>query len=305
MKPKFVFMGSPDISIPTLEALITNYSVVGVVTQPDRPAGRGKTLNAPPVKLTAQMHDIPVIQPVRLKDAGVYEQLEEWLPDVIVVIAFGQILRQNVLDLPPFGCVNIHASILPRWRGAAPIQASILHGDEKTGVTIMRMDAGIDTGPILRKKEIPITPQDTTETLGKKLANLGAELLLSTLPEYLNGFIRPIPQPEEGATYAKLIQKSDGHLDFSKSALILERQIRAYNPWPGTSMALNGAILKVNKGEYIQGYQLTPGKRIVYQKFPAVGTMDGLIVLREVQPPGKKNMPGDVFLRGYHYWENE
>jgi methionyl-tRNA formyltransferase len=305
MKPKIVFMGSPDISIPTLEALMTNYSVVGVVTQPDRPAGRGNTLSAPPVKLTAQMYDIPVIQPVRLKDVGVYEQLEEWLPEVIVVIAFGQILRQNVLDLPPFGCLNVHASLLPRWRGAAPIQASILHGDEKTGVTIMRMDAGIDTGPILRKKEIPITPQDTTETLGKKLGCLGAELLLSTLPEYLNGFIRPIPQPEEGATYAKLIQKSDGHLDFSKSALILERQIRAYNPWPGTSMALNGAILKVNKGEYIQGYQYAPGKRIVYQKFPAVGTMDGLIVLREVQPPGKKNMPGDVFLRGYHYWENE
>jgi methionyl-tRNA formyltransferase len=226
-------MGSPDFAVPSLEALCASYTVVGVVTQPDRPAGRGGTVVLPAIKVAALRLGIPVIQPEKLRQPDAMEQLQAWSPDVIVVTAFGQILRPVVLDLPRFGCINVHGSLLPRWRGAAPIQAAILAGDKETGITIMKMDAGVDTGPILSQRYIPIAPDDTGGSLFAKMSTLGAELLLDTLPRYLSGELIPQPQPEEGATYAPMLKKEDGLLDFTRPAVELERRVHAMNPWPG------------------------------------------------------------------------
>ena len=187
MTPSTVFMGSPDLALPILQALAAHYPIVGVVTQPDRPAGRGQALTPPPVKVLAEKLALPVIQPRRLREPEAMERLRSWAPELIVVAAFGQILRPEVLDLPRYGCINVHASLLPRWRGAAPIQAAILHGDADTGVTIMKMDPGVDTGPLLSQRSLPISPQDTAASLSEKLSALGAELLLETLPAYLKG----------------------------------------------------------------------------------------------------------------------
>ena len=214
--PRIVFMGSPDFAIPTLEALAARYSVIGSVTQPDRPAGRGGTLKPPAVKSAALRLGIPVIQPEKLRAPEAMAQLQAWAPDLIVVAAFGQILRPAVLDLPRFGCINVHGSLLPRGRGAAPIQAAILNGDKETGITIMKMDPGVDTGPILSQRAIPIAPDETGGSLFEKMATIGAELLLETLPKYLSGEIQPRPQPEEGATYAPMLKKEDGLLDFTR-----------------------------------------------------------------------------------------
>jgi len=203
--PKIVFMGSPDFALFTLRALNDNYPIAGVVTQPDRAAGRGRELKPPPVKRLALELGIPVIQPEKLRLPEAMEQLHTWAPDLIVVAAFGQILRQDVLDLPPFGCINVHASLLPRWRGAAPINAAILHGDEETGITIMKMDAGLDTGPILSQRSVRIRPDETAGSLFETLSTLGADLLLDTLPGYLADEIEPCPQPEAGVTYAPML----------------------------------------------------------------------------------------------------
>ncbi len=189
-----------------------------MVTQPDRPAGRGRELTPPPVKVLASEFGIACIQPPRLKDADALAQLTAWAPDVIVVAAYGQILRPAVLDLPPFGCINVHASLLPRWRGAAPVQAAILHGDRESGASIMRMDTGVDTGPILSQIKTPLRDDETASTLSVRLADLGAQLLLDTLPGYLDGSIQPQPQDDDLATYAPLLKKADGELDFSQSA---------------------------------------------------------------------------------------
>src|SRR6185503_12625007 len=204
---RVVFMGSPDFSLPTLRTLADAYDVVGVVTQPDRASGRGRELKPPPVKLLAQELDIPSIQPEKLRQADAMEQIRVWNPDLIVVAAFGQILRKDVLDLPRYGCINVHASLLPRWRGAAPINAAILHGDAETGVTIMKMDAGLDTGPMLAQRSIRLTREDTASSVTETLSHLGADLLIETLPDYLSGKIQPRPQPEEGVTYASMLKK--------------------------------------------------------------------------------------------------
>src|SRR5512141_1991224 len=196
---KIVFMGSPDFSLAVLRALANAYDVVGVVTQPDRASGRGRELKAPPVKVLAQELGLPVMQPEKLKQPEAMEQLRAWAPDLIVVAAFGQILRKDVLELPRYGCINVHASLLPRWRGAAPINATILAGDDETGITIMKMDVGLDTGPMLRQKSIRLTREDTAGSVFEALARLGADLLLETLPDYLSGRIQPVPPPEEGA----------------------------------------------------------------------------------------------------------
>src|SRR5215217_6355124 len=194
LSTRVVFMGSPDFSLPTLQALAKTYDVVGVVTQPDRASGRGRELKAPPVKMLALKLGIPVMQPEKLRLPEAMEQLRAWHPDLIVVAAFGQILRKDVLDLPPYGCINVHASLLPRWRGAAPINAAILHGDEETGLTIMQMDVGLDTGPMLTQRSIRITPEDTAGSVFEKLSTIGADLLIETLPDYVSGKIKPIPQ---------------------------------------------------------------------------------------------------------------
>ncbi|MFH2039953.1 MAG: methionyl-tRNA formyltransferase, partial [Chloroflexota bacterium] len=198
---RIIFMGSPDFAVPALKLLSGKYPVVGVVTQPDRPAGRGRELTAPAIKVVALDLGLPILQTGKISQSEVVQQLSNWNPDVIIVAAFGQILRQNVLDLAPFGCVNIHASLLPRWRGAAPIQACILAGDVQTGVSIMKLDAGVDTGPILSQRAIAIDLEDTGGNLSKKLAILGSELLMDTLPDYLNEMIKPHPQDAEQSSY--------------------------------------------------------------------------------------------------------
>lgn len=301
MDNKIVFMGSPDFAVPALQALAAHYSIVGVVTQPDRPSGRGLALTPPAVKSAALQLGLPIIQPEKLRAPEAFAQLQAWAPDLIVVSAFGQILRQNVLDLPRLGCLNIHASLLPRHRGAAPIQAAILAGDERTGITIMKMDAGLDTGPMLSQRAIPISPDDTGGSLFEQLSQLGAGLLLEILPGYLAGQIVPQPQPADGATYFGILKKEDGLLDFNLPAQDLERKIRAFSPWPGTYMQWNGAPLKIHRAHVAQG-QSQPGARLVVENLPAVAAVDGLIVLDELQPAGKKPMPGKAFLAGGRDW---
>ncbi|HLD95003.1 MAG TPA: methionyl-tRNA formyltransferase [Anaerolineales bacterium] len=303
MPARLVFMGSPDFALPTLRALAANYDVVGVITQPDRPAGRGKQLTAPPVKILAKELDLPVIQPARLREPPAMAQLRAWAPDLIVVAAFGQILRQEVLDLPLHGCLNVHASLLPRWRGASPIQAAILAGDAETGVTIMRMDKGLDTGPILIERAIPIAPDDTAATLSDKLSTLGADILIETLPKYLSSELKPTPQPEAGATSAPILKKSDGELDAALSAEELARKVRAFNPWPGAFIVWKRQPLKVHRARIAAG-NAASGQRRIEGGLPAIGTADGLLILNKVQPAGKKPMSGEEFLRGAHDWIN-
>src|SRR6266540_4589770 len=286
---RVVFMGSPDFSLPTLRALADAYDVVGVVTQPDRASGRGRELKVPPVKTLALDLHIPVMQPEKLRQPEVMEQLRAWNPDLIVVAAFGQILKKDVLYLPRFGCINVHASLLPRWRGAAPINAAILHGDEETGVTIMKMDMGLDTGPILTQRSIRLTQEDTAGSVFEKLSYLGADLLIETLPDYLSGKIEPVPQPEEGMTYAPMLKKEEGQLDFTRPADELERQVRAFNPWPGAFMDFDGTLLKIHRAHVAEA-DAEAGHRLVYEDQPAVGAGSGILVLDEVQPAGKKSM---------------
>ncbi|MCW5875744.1 MAG: methionyl-tRNA formyltransferase [Anaerolineales bacterium] len=301
MSARVVFMGSPEFALPSLRRLAAEYAVVGVVSQPDRPAGRGRQLAPPPVKQLAEQLGIPVIQPDRLREPAAMQQLRDWAADVIVVAAFGQILRPAVLDLPPHGCINVHASLLPRWRGASPIQAAILHGDAETGVTIMRMDPGLDTGPILSQRAIPIQPDDTAGTLSDKLAELGADLLAETLPGYLAGELQPQPQPKQGVTTVSLLSKADGELDPGQPAEALARKVRAFHPWPGSHLPWRGGALKVLRARATPG-RAAAGRREVHAGLPALGTADGLLLLEEVQPPGKKPMSGADFLRG-HDWE--
>ena len=297
-----VFMGSPEFSLPTLRALSKAYDVVGVVTQPDRAAGRGRGLKAPPVKTLALELGIPVIQPEKLRQPEAMEQLHAWHPDLIVVAAFGQILRKDVLELPPYGCINVHASLLPRWRGAAPIHAAILHGDEETGVTIMQMDVGLDTGPMLRQRPIRLRRDETAGSAFEKLSHLGAELLIESLPGYLSGKLTPTPQPEQGVTYAPMIKKEEGRLDFTRDANELERRVRAFNPWPGAFMDFDGMLLKVHRAR-VQAGEAAAGQKLVIQDQPAVGARGGILLLEEVQPAGKKSMSGKAFLAGVRHWD--
>lgn len=303
MSIRIVFMGSPDFALPTLRLLAQKHQVVGVVTQPDRASGRGRALKSPPVKILAQDLNIPIIQPEKLRQPEAMQQLQAWTPDLIVVAAFGQILRKDVLELPRYGCINVHASLLPRWRGAAPINAAILAGDEETGVTIMKMDVGLDTGPVLSKRSIRIKPDDTAGSLFEALSKLGADLLIETLPAYMDGKISTQPQPEEGATYAPMLNKEDGRLDFNLSAIELERRIRAMNPWPGAWFEWEGAPFKIHKAHVGQG-KAGAGKRLIEQNQPAVGAGSGILILDEVQPPGKKSMSGKSFLAGARNWES-
>jgi len=295
-------MGSPEFALPTLKALAENFTIAGVVTQPDRPAGRGRNLKAPPVKELALDLGLSVIQPQRLKEPIAKEQIYRWNPDLMVVAAFGQILPPDVLDLPPYGSLNVHASLLPRWRGAAPIHAAILYGDNDTGITIMKMDPGLDTGPILSKCSTPISPNDTTGSLSPRLAELGANLLLETIPRYLAGDLDPEPQDNTHATYAPPIKKAEAELDFNHSAISLERRIHAFNPWPCAFIDWHGKRLKIHRAHTARGLMVEPGETTIHEGLPAIGTHDGLLVLDEVQPAGKKTMSAEVFLRGVRNW---
>jgi methionyl-tRNA formyltransferase len=298
---KVVFMGSPDFSLPGLRSLAKHYDVVGVVTQPDRASGRGRELKSPPVKKLALELGIPVVQPEKLKQPKAMEQLRAWAPDVVVVAAFGQILKKDVLDLPRYGCINVHASLLPRWRGAAPINAAILAGDEETGVTIMRMDVGLDTGPILTKKSIRLTPTDTAGSVFQSLSQLGADLLIETLPRWIAGELQPQIQDDALATYAPMMKKEEGKLDFAQDANELERRVRAFNPWPGAFMDFDGTMLKVHRAHVEQG-NVEEGQRLIVQDQPGVGARGGFLILDEVQPAGKKPMSGKAFIAGARNW---
>lgn len=293
-------MGSPEFALPALRTLVRICDVIAVVTQPDRPAGRGSKLRPPPVKVAAESLGIPVYQPESLRRAEPVARLVELEPDVIVVAAFGQMLPPSVLDLPPHGCLNIHASLLPRWRGAAPIAAAILAGDTETGVTLMKMDEGMDTGPILAQRAEPIYPDDTTGSLSARLAQVGADLLAEVLPAYLRGDVVPQPQPGEGVTYCRPLKKDDGRLDWSRTAVELERQVRAMIPWPGAFTTWKGRQLKVWRAVPVPEWRgrAKPGEVIPLDEGVGVATGQGALQLLEVQLAGKRPLPVEEFLHG-------
>lgn len=298
---RVVFMGSPDFAVPILRSLASQHQICGVVTQPDREAGRGRGLKAPAVKLAATELGLPLIQPSKLKEPEAAETLREWAPEIIVVAAFGQILRPEILQLPPRGCLNVHASLLPRWRGAAPIQAAILAGDAESGATIMLMDAGVDTGPILAQRQLEITHEDTSVTLATRISTAGAALLLEVLPRFLSGQIRPVPQDESLATKAPMLRKRDGLLDPSRSAAELERRVRALDPWPGAYLEWKGRILKILAAHAIPG-TFAPGGHVLHEGGIAIGTSEGALVLDMVQLEGRKRVSGPEFLAGARDW---
>lgn len=303
MSARVIFMGTPDFAVPTLKSLIdSEYELVGVVTQPDRPSGRGKRLTPPPVKVMAEQAKIPVLQPRSLRNPEAFETLVALKPDLIVVAAFGQILRQNVLSLPAHGCINVHASLLPRWRGAAPVVASILAGDDETGVTIMQMDEGLDTGPMIAKRAIPITTEHTGGSLTAELAELGSRLLLDTLPDWLAGNLEAQPQADDLATFAPRLDKREGALDWTQLAIDIERKVRAFNPWPGTFTFGPRGQLKILKAAVADAVSLPthnpPGTVFKQVRDVYVSTGEGILQLVTVQPAGKKAMSAEAWLNG-------
>lgn len=295
---RIIFMGSPDFAVPSLHTLASNYNLVGVVTQPDRVAGRGKKIRLSPVKVSAQELNLPILQPKKLRDEDAVNHLRELKPDLLVVAAYGQILSQEVLDIPTFGGLNIHASLLPRWRGAAPIQAAILHGDNETGISIMLMDAGLDTGPVLSQRSVNIHEDETSGGLTSRLAPIGADLLLETIPGYVSGEIFPVPQNDDNATYAPMIRKSEGKLDFNQSAAHLARQVKAYEPWPSSFFYWNNLRIVVKRAHPFPWDKIDPGRVILVEDYPAIATSKDLLVLDQIHPAGKKEMSGEAFLRG-------
>lgn len=302
MTNNIVFMGSPDFALPSLMSLHNAFNVTAVVTQPDRKAGRGKTLTPPPVKRLAVELGLEVYQPSSLRSEEALERLSSYSPDVIVVAAFGQILKKDVLEFPPYGCVNVHASLLPRWRGASPINAAILHGDNQTGVTLMQMDQGLDTGPMIASRAVSIPEDLEAGLLSDQLAQLGGEMLVEILPRYLAGEITPTPQDDSLATYAPMLKKSDGKLDFEQPAEQLARQIRAYHPWPGSFTIWKEKPLKIHRAHAVAGKKGAPGTTAIHGGLPAIHTANGILVLEQLQPAGKKSMHGETFLNGARDW---
>lgn len=302
---RIVFMGTPEFATPSLRALVeaaprTGWQVVAVFTQPDRPAGRGRQMMSSPVKQMATTFGLPIFQPTSLrKDPSAVEALRFLAPDLIVVAAYGLILPASVLEIPTFGCVNVHASLLPAYRGASPIAAAILDGLSQTGVTIMLMDEGLDTGPALRQAAQPIDPNDTAATLGERLARQGAELLVETLVDWLKGTVAPIDQallPGEPSS-CQQIRKEDGLIDWTKPAVYIERMTRAYAPWPTAYTYWKGEPFKILNAAVLEG-DSTPGQVERTPEGPAVGTGEGRLLLRTVQPAGKRPMEARSFLNG-------
>ncbi len=300
---RIVFMGSPAFSVPSLEQLINSrYEVVAVYTQPDRPSGRGRNLAMSPVKEAALKWGIPVMQPASLKEKDALAELAALKPDVIVVCAFGQILTQTLLDIPPHQCVNVHFSLLPRHRGASPVAAALLAGDEFTGVSIQLVRVKVDTGPLLASAPIPISNDDNTGILLEKLGIVGARLLDEALTGWLAGTLKPLPQDDTKATYFSQIKKEAGEIDWTLPALEIWRRVRAYNPWPGCFTYWQGKQLKINQAYYLaRKIKEEPGRVIT---IPAdegefgVSTGDGVLVVKNIQYAGKKAMNAAEFLRG-------
>jgi methionyl-tRNA formyltransferase len=293
-------MGTPEFAVPTLEALDAHQQVVGVVTQPDRPAGRGRQLTASPVKEAALARGLEVFQPRSLRPADALAHLAGWRPDVVVVAAFGQILHQPVLELAPHGCLNLHPSLLPRWRGPAPVSAAILAGDDVTGVTIMRLDEGVDTGPVVAQVVQPIGPRDTTGSLTASLAELGARLLVDTLPGWIESQVEARPQDDARATYSEMLRKEDGRLDWQQSAVFLDRQVRACDPWPGAFTTWQSRRLKVLRARPRPGWRGAgrPGEVVALAAGVGVVASEGVLELVEVQLAGKKATGIEPFVRG-------
>ena len=305
---RIIFMGTPDFSVGTLEALVeAGHEVCLVVSQPDKPKGRGKEMQPTPVKEAAMKHGIPVYQPKKIRDPECVEELRKYNADVMVVIAFGQIIPKAILDMPKYGCLNIHASLLPKYRGAAPIQQAVIDGEKESGVTIMKMGVGLDTGDMISQAVVPLAEDETGGSLFDKLAEEGAELLIRTIPSIVDGTAVYTKQPEESPTpYAAMISKKMGLMDFTKSATELERLVRGMNPWPSAYTFLNGKTLKVWKCSVESGNcgKEAPGTITgVDKKGIHVACGTDKLVLEEVQLEGKKRMETDAFLRGYQVTE--
>jgi methionyl-tRNA formyltransferase len=296
---RVVFMGSPAFAVPSLRALADGgYAVEGVITQPDRPAGRGGRMVAPEVKIAALELGLNVMQPGRLRDYSLHEELRLLRPDVFVVAAYGKILPQSVLDIPARGCVNVHASLLPRWRGASPIAAAILAGDAETGVSIMEMVLEMDAGPVIAQGRTPIGRHDTTGSLEPRLAALGADLLVDVLPRWYVGDVNAVGQDESLVTSCGLMEKRDGQLAASMTTEDAERAVRAYNPWPGASVLYGGGPLRIWRARAVRGEGGPPGTMLTVERSPAVAMDGGLLLLDEVQRPGGKRITGQQFLAG-------
>lgn len=307
---KVVFMGTPDFAVGTLEALIeAGHEVIGVVTQPDKPKGRGKTLMATPVKEVALKHQIPVYQPKKVREAGFTETLGRLAPDVIVVAAFGQIITKEILDIPKFGCINVHASLLPAYRGAAPIQWAVINGEKESGVTIMQMDEGLDTGDMIDKVVVPLAQDETGGSLFDKLSQAGARLCVKVLKDLEEGNAVRVKQPEESTTpYASMISKKMGEIDWNRSAKSIEQLIRGLDPWPSAYTKLQGKTLKLWKAEAQKENvpEGVPGEVVKVERDTfCIQTGDGILKIEEVQLEGKKRMDTAAFLRGFHLSQGE
>lgn len=301
---KVIFMGTPDFAVPSLEALLdAGHTVTLVVTQPDSSKGRGKHLHFSPVKQTALAHDLEVYQPERIRNPECIAHLQQYEADVIVVAAFGQILPKEILEMPPYGSVNIHASLLPKYRGAAPIQWAVINGEKVTGVTTMQMDVGLDTGDILQQREVVLDAKETAGSLFDKLSHVGAELCIETLKGLQEGTVHPVPQDSSQSTHTSMIKKSDGLIDFSKPAREIECLIRGMNPWPSAYTYLDGKMLKIWDADVVntEGDNIVPGTVAAVEKnYFLVQTGKGQLKMNEVQLSGKKRMDCGSFLRGCH-----
>ena len=300
---RIIFMGTPDFSVPTLEALVASeHEVAAVVTQPDKPKGRGKEIHMSPVKECALKHNIPVYQPVRARNEAFVEEMRTLKPDAMVVIAFGQILPKSLLDLPKYGCVNIHASLLPKYRGAAPIQWAVINGDEETGITTMMMDVEMDTGDMLEKTVVKLNPDETGGSLFDRLSLLGGDLILSTLSKLEKGEITPQPQDHAQATYVKKISKSMGDIDWTMDAVSIERLVRGLNPWPSAFTRWNGKMLKIWEAQVLPDLETkAPCGSVISASDEGlkIQTGNGVLCVTSLQLEGKKRMDTAAFLRGY------
>lgn len=297
-----IFMGTPDFAVPCLDKLHKNYNVTAVITQPDRPKGRGQHLAKSPVKIYAEAHNLPVYQPEKIKTPEFTAKLRQMQPDLIIVVAFGQILSQEILDIPQFGCINVHASLLPRWRGAAPIHWSIIGGDTVTGVTTMYMDAGLDTGDMILKAETPIAPDMTTAQLHDKLMMQGADLLIETIRSIENGTVSREKQDDTLSCYAKMLNNDNCRIDWTKSACDIHNLVRGLNSWPIAYTTLNGKKFKIwqTKIADVDASGKIPGQIIgLTKKSIIVAAGSGAVELLEIQPPNKAKMPASSYINGH------